>query len=850
MHTNGSRITKDTVVAGAGIAVDDVHSKTRRASTSQSSTIWILDSPPVQRYGRPKDKPDRKKARGSLNASVSMPARTPLHANATVDAAEGIREKAEKTSRKVRHKGSSQPGSSTAPSMNVRVGLSSGPRASHGSRPGHSADTSAPAANTPQPPCDFIDLTGEDEELQDLGTGSGNDPIPVIDLTNISDTEPEASFEKHVSQAFRAPGYHRLCSANEQCFDASSICTIPASSANAKSGAVSSYSTSYSFIARARPCLCIGTPACSEPFGEHTAFLVFSRFDCRKHLASLDCRFQHFPVVWRDEQLLDRILEPCTLHPLVFGDSQATQHTSASFILDASELTSGCPNGAFRLGLHSRAANTSSSLPNPDPHSHTAHRHLSSNAGATSLHTCQTTTHVVHECPCQPATPDCTSKTAPSLVDGRLPHSRFRHALSTINTLAAHPSTATPKHSQARLDIALAPNQQNHQPSPPAAAAQTAFCACAALAASLDSPRKAHAGKPLVSVVVLALFRVAFSAAHAPDAGAGQGGYGVACAEKEMWTEAARKEGGAAAVRIVNEVDGEEVPNVPPEFEWLERGYVGPPDSRPTDAEMAQPCGCTGPCTRESGCSCVSTLSVLSDDFACAYDRDRGRVLLMNARLAGQRHPFLVHECSAECGCRGKCTNRAAHAPRDVVLEVFKTANGRGWGVRAAEDLPAGKVLGMYTGELTRRDANEDEDEDYDVEEDSGDSSAWDGSGSEEDTWMRDAGGRGKGKKMSAQEERRLREEYEFNLDWDDARTWRVGAYSRGNWTRFINVTRETDPRWNDLPTYLAFVTTEAVKARTELTVDYNPGGRVGLVGRERCLCRTAGCRGFMRGMG
>jgi hypothetical protein len=68
--------------------------------------------------------------------------------------------------------------------------------------------------------------------------------------------------------------------------------------------------------------------------------------------------------------------------------------------------------------------------------------------------------------------------------------------------------------------------------------------------------------------------------------------------------------------------------------------------------------------------------------------------------LARSPDAFLVHECGRACRCGPACGNCVAQRARDVPLEIFKTRDGRGWGVRAGEALPAGRVLGLYTGEL------------------------------------------------------------------------------------------------------------------------------------------------------
>ena len=48
------------------------------------------------------------------------------------------------------------------------------------------------------------------------------------------------------------------------------------------------------------------------------------------------------------------------------------------------------------------------------------------------------------------------------------------------------------------------------------------------------------------------------------------------------------------------------------------------------------------------------------------------------------------------------CQNRVTQQPRDFSIQIFKTPD-RGWGVRSMEDIPRGKVLGLYTGYVLAR---------------------------------------------------------------------------------------------------------------------------------------------------
>ncbi|KAH8925184.1 SET domain-containing protein [Atractiella rhizophila] len=58
-----------------------------------------------------------------------------------------------------------------------------------------------------------------------------------------------------------------------------------------------------------------------------------------------------------------------------------------------------------------------------------------------------------------------------------------------------------------------------------------------------------------------------------------------------------------------------------------------------------------------------------------------------------------IWECNEECGCPPECVNRVVGRGRTVKLDLFKT-HKKGWGVRAAEFIPKGTFIAVYSGEL------------------------------------------------------------------------------------------------------------------------------------------------------
>ena len=70
---------------------------------------------------------------------------------------------------------------------------------------------------------------------------------------------------------------------------------------------------------------------------------------------------------------------------------------------------------------------------------------------------------------------------------------------------------------------------------------------------------------------------------------------------QEQWDKAT-KEAGAAAVTIMNEVDGEEVPGVPEDFQYLEHGYDW--GKYASDPNFLIGCDCDGNCGSADVSSC------------------------------------------------------------------------------------------------------------------------------------------------------------------------------------------------------------------------------------------------------
>jgi len=198
-----------------------------------------------------------------------------------------------------------------------------------------------------------------------------------------------------------------------------------------------------------------------------------------------------------------------------------------------------------------------------------------------------------------------------------------------------------------------------------------------------------------------------------------------------------------------------------------------------------------------------------------------------------------IYECNTACRCAGRCRFGVISRGRNLKFTIFKTPDGRGYGLRTDQRIPKGKYIMSYIGEvITAATAN-----------------------------SRD----------KSQEHQMCT--YMFDLDFNDVEEvqYSVDARFKGNLSRFINHSCEPNlqinPCWSDiqdpnLPT-IAFFSARVIQAGEELTIDYNANlqenydqllHEVGLDGevadqiiREDtqnfsvfCKCQAKTCRGMV----
>lgn len=102
--------------------------------------------------------------------------------------------------------------------------------------------------------------------------------------------------------------------------------------------------------------------------------------------------------------------------------------------------------------------------------------------------------------------------------------------------------------------------------------------------------------------------------------------------------------------------------------------------------EMAVGCECKS-CLEEPVNGCCPGASL----HRVAYS-DKGQVRIKPGEP--------IYECNSQCGCGPDCPNRVVQKGIQFDLCIFKTANGRGWGVRTLQHIKKNTFVMEYVGEV------------------------------------------------------------------------------------------------------------------------------------------------------
>ncbi|KAJ2917745.1 hypothetical protein MD484_g2631, partial [Candolleomyces efflorescens] len=150
-----------------------------------------------------------------------------------------------------------------------------------------------------------------------------------------------------------------------------------------------------------------------------------------------------------------------------------------------------------------------------------------------------------------------------------------------------------------------------------------------------------------------------------------------------------------APITFCNEFDNEEVPPLPPNFKYMERGYE-------YDSDIEMPEGLD-----EFLLSCSGHRKCMPSDMADCECQEAGRLddePVVGAYDAQGYYLFGYQGREViECTPVSSFVSSTERHSQQLVSDIFKTAHC-GWGVRAKTRIKRGKVLGMYTGHLITSD--------------------------------------------------------------------------------------------------------------------------------------------------
>ncbi|XP_035781807.1 histone-lysine N-methyltransferase Su(var)3-9-like isoform X1 [Anopheles albimanus] len=149
-------------------------------------------------------------------------------------------------------------------------------------------------------------------------------------------------------------------------------------------------------------------------------------------------------------------------------------------------------------------------------------------------------------------------------------------------------------------------------------------------------------------------------------------------------------------VMVINDVDLDEPPS---NFTYLQTNVASEGIAIPNDP----PYGCTcNPCNWRAD-SCCGKMA----GGRFAYNSSKRRLALKPGAP--------IYECNRRCSCGPDCPNRVVQHGSRCNLTLFKTNNGRGWGVRTNVVICEGQYISEYCGEVIAYEEAEKRGREYDA---------------------------------------------------------------------------------------------------------------------------------------
>lgn len=154
-------------------------------------------------------------------------------------------------------------------------------------------------------------------------------------------------------------------------------------------------------------------------------------------------------------------------------------------------------------------------------------------------------------------------------------------------------------------------------------------------------------------------------------------------AHEKIKNEFMEKEFQKFSIDIENNVDF----SILPSFEYI-RESILPKGYQKTSPSIG--CECID-CSHEGG-ECCPSKAKKKHNFAYKVVNNTTRLRLRTKQM--------IVECNESCSCPPSCINRVTQRPNIYPFIIFKTSDGRGWGVKSAAAIPRGTFLMEYTGEI------------------------------------------------------------------------------------------------------------------------------------------------------
>ncbi|XP_044856246.1 histone-lysine N-methyltransferase SUV39H1-like isoform X2 [Mauremys mutica] len=99
------------------------------------------------------------------------------------------------------------------------------------------------------------------------------------------------------------------------------------------------------------------------------------------------------------------------------------------------------------------------------------------------------------------------------------------------------------------------------------------------------------------------------------------------------------------------------------------------------------------------GCECRDCLAEAAGGCCCP-GASRHKFAYNELGQVRIRAGLPIYECNARCRCGAECSNRVVQRGIRYDLCIFRTANGRGWGVRTLEKIRKNSFVMEYVGEI------------------------------------------------------------------------------------------------------------------------------------------------------